>query len=932
MEAVLTGAAANTISGVLGVAIAPLTQLIDDVIHLDRNTQLLEAQLNRMKNLVLDITNRFQHDQRSPPNTVKDWLQRLHHSLQDARRVMDRAQQHKQCLDCFLCKPRLSTQVREWNANFDRLYIDLERDLSIIGNAERTASSAPLQSEAMLQPVPELGFVGSGIKSGKMQLQRWLDNEDQQFRRIGVYGMGGIGKTSLLKTVYNAYKKGKLFEAVIWTSVSQIYNIADLQSNIAEEINLKLGSTTSNPESSSAADMRKRKLSACLREKKFLLILDDVWTALPLEEELGIPVGNDKGSRVVISTRSFDVVRRMEADDFSIEIQPLSRDEGWRLFCRGAFKADTVPTKDIEDVATRIAGECNGFPLAINVVAAAMKSNTSVNDWTLAFNQMKNMDPGFLEYSSIAQGLYQPLKLSYDCLPDSNFKICFLYCATFPENRRIYVNALVEKWIAEGLVNSRETSYLMDTGLRYVQLLVERCLFQKVYDENGVEYLRVHDVVHDLAMYIGEKEEQCLFRTRQNLQKFPAEKEIGNCKRIAIGYNNISVLPTEFICPNLLTLTLQYNQSLREVPNGFLVNLTSLRVLDLSGTKIESLPISLWHLRQLEFLGLEETLIKDVPEDICNLSQLQFLHLNQCRHLESLPCKIGELQNLKTLDLTKCCSLTGIPREISQLTSLNRLHLWTSWTAGEKSIMDADEVKSGVCSLKDLTNCPNLLELSVHVKAGIEEGGIRLGIQVGIMGTWLEMRDLILVFDVQDDDVVEDLPQDMQSMKKLHRFLLLNYHGRSLPNCICEFPQLQKLYLYRCFQLGELPPLERLPNLRSLTLDRCINLKELGIGKWGSASGFPMLESLNLIDLPKLESMASSSSNVEWNEQTMPKLQVLSLTDCASLKGLPMGIEKLPNLREIKVQKDRWEELIWEENDVEIFLKEKLHHLIVFVE
>jgi len=219
-----------------------------------------------------------------------------------------------------------------------------------------------------------------------------------------------------------------------------------------------------------------------------------------------------------------------------------------------------------------------------------------------------------------------------------------------------------------------------------------------------------------------------------------------------------------------------------------------------------------------------------------------------------LPSQIGELQNLKTLDLSHCCSLTGIPREISQLTSLNRLDLWTSETV-ENSIMDVEEVKSGVCSLKDLTNCPNLTQLEVHVKPGIEVEGRRLGIEVDIMGTWLEMRNLVLLFDVQDDDVVEDLPQDMQSMKKLHIFWLQNYHGRSLPDCICEFPQLQKLYLYRCFQLGELPPLERLPNLRSLTLDRCINLKELGIGKWGSASGFPMLESLNLMHLLMLESI-----------------------------------------------------------------------------
>lgn len=103
-------------------------------------------------------------------------------------------------------------------------------------------------------------------------------------------------------------------------------------------------------------------------------------------------------------------------------------------------------------------------------------------------------------------------------------------------------------------------------------------------------------------------------------------------------------------------------------------------------------------------------------------------------------------------------------------------------------------------------------------------------------------------------------------------------------------------------------------------------MTELGIGTRESVIGFSMLECLNLRNLPKLESMASSSSNVVWNEQMMPKLQILTIIDCWSLKGLPLGIEKLPNLKEIKIQREWWE------NDVEIFLKEKLHHLIVFID
>ena len=117
-----------------------------------------------------------------------------------------------------------------------------------------------------------------------------------------------------------------------------------------------------------------------------------------------------------------------------------------------------------------------------------------------------------------------------------------------------------------------------------------------------------------------------------------------------------------------------------------------------------------------------------------------------------------------------------------------------------------------------------------------------------------------------------------------------------------------------------------------MSLYGCIKLKELQIGTWESAIGFSRLENLELNSLYMLESMTSSSSNVMWSEKTMPKLQVLDIENCESLKGLPIGIEKLPNLREIKVQKNWWENLNWKQNDVEIFSKEKLHHLIVFVD
>lgn len=114
-----------------------------------------------------------------------------------------------------------------------------------------------------------------------------------------------------------------------------------------------------------------------------------------------------------------------------------------------------------------------------------------------------------------------------------------------------------------------------------------------------------------------------------------------------------------------------------------------------------------------------------------------------------------------------------------------------------------------------------------------------------------------------------------------------------------------------------------MPNLKVLSLRMCIKLRELRIGMWGSASGFPMLENLHLQDLPLLESMTSCSSNVLWNEEAMPALQFLKLSRCPLLKRLPNGFEKLPKLKEIDAEKDWWEALTWEDDNIKVCLSNK---------
>lgn len=484
----------------------------------------------------------------------------------------------------------------------------------------------------------------------------------------------------------------------------------------------------------------------------------------------------------------------------------------------------------------------------------------------------------------------------------------------YKEDEEIDSHTLLQMWIGEGLVKSKQGTYLMDMaiGRKYLKLLVDRCLFQRVRERTDVfkqSTIKVHHCVRDMAVYIGQKEENCSFMASQRHQNFP-QVHVENCSRISLAINSMEDLHTELRCPKLASLTLEENQYFGELPSEFLLGLTSLRVLNMSGcTSMASVPTSIGQLRMLEFLSLSGLRIKDLPEEICHLSGLQFLHLSSCTSLESLPSKIGELKNLKHLNLDETTSLNMIPREISELTSLSRLQLCTDLSVEM-------EAPASIWSLKGLKN---LTELEVWIKKW--QDGERLRIKDGIMGTWSEMRHLSLIS--LTDEMMEDLPQDMQNMKKLHSFRLWRYNGLSLPNC--KFEHIEMVELYRCTYMKDLSCLEWLPNLKLLKLECCSNLGELGIGSPGRVpSGYLMLQKLVLKDLEMLESLAGPSNTGVWDERTLPYLRVLKIRRCLSLKRFPNGMEKLSNLCAIiGYPVYWWKSVIWEDDNTKI----KFEHL-----
>ncbi|KAK8928370.1 putative disease resistance protein RGA3 [Platanthera zijinensis] len=473
---------------------------------------------------------------------------------------------------------------------------------------------------------------------------------------VSIFGLGGLGKTTLAQFVYNDERVRDRFEKRMWVCVSDEFEIKRL-------IVLIMESATGSQFSSMNMDVMQVTLAEQLKEKRFLLVLDDVWNESQEKWErlrTLLAVGGE-GSKILVTTRSERVASIMGTTSL--------------------YKLSNLSLNLVE-IGRQIVKKCGGVPLAAKALGSLLRFKKTESDWIAIKDSELWKLSGDDNYE-----ILPALKLSYDHL-SSCLKQCFTYCSIFPKDYEIDVTMLVRLWDAEGFLKPSDGQ--MDTqqiGLQYVDELLERSLFQKSEDGGGVaREIKMHDLVHDLARSVAGDECSIVDPSSGN------QTLSQNSRYSSFIFDEMSqsaALQSLHDAKKLRTLYMHKNilfiQNVNEVLQVISSNVNLLRALHLQYCPLKTLPDSFKKLKHLRYLDLSRTLLDSFPPCISTLHNLKDVLQNlqphnnlkelkiQCYVGRSFPHWILSLSNLARLTL-RCCKCEKLPA-LGQLPQLEYLHL-----------------------------------------------------------------------------------------------------------------------------------------------------------------------------------------------------------------------------------------------------------------
>ncbi|XP_050259698.1 putative disease resistance protein RGA4 [Quercus robur] len=879
----------------------------------------VQDELEKMNDTVLTIQAVLEdaEEQQVQNHQVEHWLTKLREVVFDADDLLSELSTH-----VFRRKvmggDKMAKKVRIFFSSSNQLVFSHKMACKIKAMRERLNDIAdnrnkfklierPLETRAVTRErethsfVPDEDVIGrEKDKQAIIDLLLDFDVEDN-VSFISIVGIGGLGKTTLAQYVFNDEKVRTNFELKIWVCVSDVFDIKKI-------VEMIIGSTTGRKPENLDMDPLQNELRETLCQKKYLLILDDVWNE-DSENWYNLKIllmGGAKGSKVVITTRSNKVVEITSTSSYFLE--GLSRDQSWSLLKKMAFKKgqETI-NSNLKAIGMDIVEKCRGVPLAIRTIGKVLFKKTEA-EWSYIKNTK------LTDVTELKDGIMPILKLSYDYLP-SHLKCCFAYCSLFPKDYSINKLTLIQLWISQGFIQSSEESHQLEhVANEYFMELLWRSFFQeaKEDDEGMIRSFKMHDLIHDLAQYVLKTDCILVDTKAKNV------KEKG--RHLSFPFYNVSFfeenLSTLVKANKIRSFIFAYNKF--EYDEGTIEESTFkklistfryLRALDLHGLNMKMLPNTIGTLMHLKYLDLSSNHIEVFPSSITKLVNLETLKLCQCTKLRELPVRIQKMVSLKHLDLRGCWKLTHMPRGLGQLTSLQTLDLFV---VSEGPVASSKHC-GGLAELNKLNDLRGKLGIKnlAQVKDATPE------FEAANLKDKQRLSELELDWNPESDDGVdasddENSMDSLQPHESLKSLSVKGYMGVRVSSWLSFLTNLVELSIIGCKKCQYLPPLYKLSTLRSLYIIKMNGLEymtegdmndEISASLASPSTFFPSLQTLWLSYCPNLKgwwrsvdkgneatTTSTISSSTNHYHQHMPHYRKLILRK-SSLKALEETIE-----------------------------------------
>ncbi|XP_058205815.1 uncharacterized protein LOC131319541 isoform X4 [Rhododendron vialii] len=823
------------------------------------------------------------------PN-VEAWQTRANEVTTEVEGIIqDKAKVKEGCLNGWCPNLKLRYSLSRKAVKKTKVVVDLKAD-----GVQYTQSfySPP---PACLETITNRDF--TGFESRRLIMEEIIKAlKDDEINLIGVCGMGGVGKTTLVNEVAKRAKEDNHFDEVAIAVVSQEPNLTNVQAYIADMLGLKNLRDTESP--IARADLLRRRLSQ--DNKKVLVILDDIWAEFDLQA-MGIPLeGADKNFKVLYTSRTRYLWHEHQRTKKEILLEPLSEDEAWQLFKEKV--GDSADAMDLQPIAKQIVKKCGCLPLALALIGSALSKELLKGCGRNAIKICNGMLDRLTCAKSIPadKQLSSCMELSYKCLEDEA-KSLFLLCCLFKEDEDIRLEDLARYGFGLSLFDGmNQMGKVRDQVVLIVNDLKSRYLLQDSRERE--ECVKVHDVVRDMGISIASKErekdvsilskDKFALVSHGAISQWPKTATPEHYTAISVISGQIEELPEELTYRNLEFLMLRCKK-LEKLPPNFFGGMGKLKVLELRGVCGIPTLQSLRNLTTLSLEGFGGTLDNiSVMGDLQNLETLNF----RGSEIKELPEEIGKLVQLRLLDLRRTYSLTRIkPGVISRLFHLEELYFWGSKYCYWEGEGKKGEVRNA--NLGEFESLSNLNTLEIFIRSHVIIPKVQIFSKLKIYR--------VVIADEVDFDSIR-----MNTTYLIPKFERLLWVRSSIPipldrggigcsllsssDCLrlekegCN-DLVRELLLRDMLKVLELG---RLPNLREICCGPVPagSLEELTSIK---VSGCERLE--NLFKLP-IEGCLTRQEDVHVatnNIIVFPKLKVLNLGDLPRLVGFCRGIDQI---------------------------------------